>query len=59
MRIKGSPPFSILLSAIALLAALLRLWGPLADAQVRHPDEFHFVYWHPTFSVAISIRNIP
>jgi hypothetical protein len=45
MRIKGSPPFSILLSAIALLAALLRLWGPLADAQVRHPDEFHFVYW--------------
>ena len=37
-------------AAILALAALLRLWGPLGDASVRHPDEFFLVYWPLYFS---------
>lgn len=36
--------------AILVLAALLRLWGPLGDASVRHPDEYFLVYWPLYFS---------
>ena len=38
-------PFPWLLTAILVVAALLRIGGPLSDARVQHPDEFHFVYW--------------
>ena len=37
-------------AAILALAALLRVWGPLGDASVRHPDEFFLVYWPLYFS---------
>ena len=32
------------------LGALLRVWGPLGDVAVRHPDEFFLVYWPLYFS---------
>ena len=37
-------------TAIFGLAALLRIWGPLGDASVRHPDEFYPVYGPLHFS---------
>ena len=36
--------------AAIVLGALLRIWGPLGDAAVRHPDEFFLVYWPLYFS---------
>lgn len=38
-------PFPWALTAILVVAVLLRIGGPLSDARVQHPDEFHFVYW--------------
>ena len=36
--------------AILALAAGLRIWGPLGDPGIRHPDEFFLVYWPLYFS---------
>ena len=37
-------------AAILALGVVLRLWGPLGDPSVRHPDEFFLVYWPLYFS---------